>query len=152
MDPVETMIEDSDEVTTHIKTDTKRLNKKNKYQKQPNRKWNDKSYQKKNETQAIKRRHKINLTKEKEENQKPTRSPSIETKNKFKNLEQMEIEMDLTTTIKKLGQKAQALIGQAGRIWTSKWTLKDQEAHSNCPQSNLMQYPSVSKTVTYVNE
>ena len=42
-DPVETTIEDSDETTTHIKTDTiklqKRFNKKNKYQRQPNRKW-----------------------------------------------------------------------------------------------------------------
>ena len=53
IDSVETTIEDSDETTTHIKTDTiklqKRLNKGNKYQRQPNRKWNDKSYQK-NET------------------------------------------------------------------------------------------------------
>ena len=47
IDPVETTTEDSDEATTHIKTDTinfqKRLHK-NKYQRQPNRKWNNKSY------------------------------------------------------------------------------------------------------------
>ena len=59
-DPVETTIEDSDETTTHFKTDTiklqKRLNKKKKYQRQPNREWNNKSYQK-NETQATKSRH-----------------------------------------------------------------------------------------------
>ena len=43
-------IDDSHETTIHIKTDTiklqKRLNKKNKHQRQPNRKWNNKSYQK----------------------------------------------------------------------------------------------------------
>ena len=42
MDPVETITEDSDETTTHIKTDIiklkKRLHEKNKYQRQPNRK------------------------------------------------------------------------------------------------------------------
>ena len=43
-------IEDSIELTTHIKTDTinsKRDLIKNKYQRQPNRKWNNKSYQNK---------------------------------------------------------------------------------------------------------
>ena len=43
----------------------------------------------------------------------------IETKKKPKNTELMEIEMDSTLTIKKLGQlkqKAQAPIGQAGRL------------------------------------
>ena len=49
IDPVETPTED--ETTTHITTDTinlqKRLHKKNKYQRQPNRKWNNKSYPKK---------------------------------------------------------------------------------------------------------
>ena len=46
--PIETAIEDSDETTTHIKTRTIKLQKrlhKNKYQRQPNRKWNNKSYQ-----------------------------------------------------------------------------------------------------------
>ena len=42
IDPVETITEDSDEATTHIKTDSinlqKRLHKKNKYQRKPNRK------------------------------------------------------------------------------------------------------------------
>ena len=51
IDPDETTTEDSDETTTHIKTDTiklqKRLNKNNRYQRQPNRKWNNKSYQNK---------------------------------------------------------------------------------------------------------
>ena len=42
IDPIETITEDSDEATTHIKTDSinlqKRLHKKNKFQRQPNRK------------------------------------------------------------------------------------------------------------------
>ena len=51
IDPIETITEDSDEATIHIKTDSinlqKRLHKKkkNKYQRQPNRKWNT-SYKK----------------------------------------------------------------------------------------------------------
>ena len=56
IDPIETTTEDSDETTTHIKTDTKRDFIKNKYQRQPNRTGNNKSYQK-NETQATKSRH-----------------------------------------------------------------------------------------------
>ena len=51
----------------------------------------------------------------KKKNQKPTPNPPIETKNKLK------IEMDSTPTIKKPGelkQKAQAPIGQAGRVNT----------------------------------
>ena len=45
--------------------------------------------------------------------------PTIEVKNKLKNTEQIDIEIDLTLTIKKQGQlkqKAQAPIGQAGRV------------------------------------
>ena len=75
-------IENSDELTTHIKKDTitlqKRLDeKKKKYQRQPNRKGNDKSHQeKKNETQPTKNKHRSTWrTKEKEENQKPMPSP-----------------------------------------------------------------------------
>ena len=37
------------------------------------------------------------------ENQKPTPNPSIETKNKFKNIEQMEVKTGSTPLIKKLG-------------------------------------------------
>ena len=50
IDPVETITEDSDEATTHIKIDSINLQKrlhKNKYQRQPNRKGNNKSYPKK---------------------------------------------------------------------------------------------------------
>ena len=69
----------------------------------------------KNETQATKNRHRS--TSRKEKDQKSTPNPPIETKNKLKNIEQ--IEMDSTPTIKKqmqLEQKAQAPVGQAGRI------------------------------------
>ena len=116
IDPVETITEDSNETTTHIKTDTiklqKRLNKKK--QIQPDRKWNNQSYPK-NQTQATKSRHRsTSRSKEKEKNQKP--NPPIETKNKLK------IEMDSTSTFKKpeeLKQKAKAPIGQAGRVNTN---------------------------------
>ena len=68
----------------------------------------------KNETQTTKSRHRsTSRSKEKEKNQKPTRNPPIETKNKLR------IEMDSMPTIKKPGelkQKAQAPIGQAGRV------------------------------------
>ena len=52
----------------------------------------------------------------KRKNQKPTPNPPIETKNKLR------IEMDSTPTFKKPGelkQKAQALIGLAGRVTTN---------------------------------
>ena len=55
-----------------------------------------------------------------EENQKPVLTPPIETKNKFKNTDQMEIEMDSMATMKKPRQpkqKAQVPIVQAGRIY-----------------------------------
>ena len=47
------------------------------------------------------------------------KTPPIETKNKLKNIAQMEIEMDSTPTIKKLEQfrqKLQASFGQAGKV------------------------------------
>ena len=92
-------IEDPDKTTTHIKTDTKKL------QKRLNKKINTKDNLTENETtQAIKSRHKSNSrTEEKEDNQKPTSKPPIETK-KLKNLEQMEIEINSIPPIKKLGQ------------------------------------------------
>ena len=59
------------------------------------------------------RQRSTSRSEEKEKSQKPTLNPPIETKNKLK------IEMDSMPTIKKPGelkQKAQAPIGQAGRV------------------------------------
>ena len=66
----------------------------------------------------------------------------------------MEIEMNSTPTNKKLGQlkqKAQASIGQVGRIHMNT-KVKDQEAQLSYPQPNLMQSPSIKDKVTHGNE
>ena len=120
IDPVETITEDSDEATTHIKTDSinlqKRLYKKINIKDNPteNETTNPNP---KNVTQATKSRHRsTSRSKEKEKNQKPTPNPPKETKNKLK------IEMDSTPTFKKPGElkkKAQAPIGLAGRVNTN---------------------------------
>ena len=60
-----------------------------------------------NETQTTKRRHSSTSRTKKKENQKLNPNSPVETKNKFKNIEQMEIEMDSTPTIKKPGQLKQ---------------------------------------------
>ena len=122
IDSIETITEDSDEATTHIKTDSinlkKRLHKKKKKDIKDNPTENETTNPTpKNETQATKSKHRLtSRSKEKEKNQKPTPNPPIETKNKLK------IEMDSTPTFKKpreLKQKAQAPIGQAGRVNTN---------------------------------
>ena len=147
IDPVETTTEDSDETTTHIKTDTTKLQKRlNKYQRQPNRTGNDKSYPKKNETQATKSRHRsTSRSKEIEKNQKPTPNSPIETKNKFK----MEIEMDLTPTIKKPGelkQKAQAPIVQVGRVHTNTEVISERPGGTfKLPLAKFNAVPSPSR-------
>ena len=56
----------------------------------------------------------------------------------------MEIELNSTPTIKKLGQlkqKAQTppLVKLEEYIRTPKWSVKDQGAHLNCSQPNSMQ-------------
>ena len=120
IDPVETLTEDTDEATTHIKADSiniqKRLHKKINVKDNPTENETTNPTQK-NVTQATKSRHRsTSRSKEKGKNQKPTPNPPIETKNK------LQIEMDSIPTFKKPGelkQKAQALIGQAGRVNTN---------------------------------
>ena len=118
IDPVETTTEDSDETTTHIKTDNinlqKRLHKKINTKDNPTEQETT-NPTKKNETQATESRRRL-TSGSKEKEKKTTPNPPIETKNKLK------IEMDSMPTIKKPGehkQKAQAPIGQAGRVNTN---------------------------------
>ena len=118
IDPIKTITEDSDEATTHIKTDSINL------QKRLHKKINIKDNPTENETTnptPPKMKHKLQKVdidwlqdeRKKKKNQKPAPNPPIETKNKLK------IEMDSMPTIKKPGelkQKAQASIGRAGRV------------------------------------
>ena len=120
IDPVETITEDSDEATTHIKRDTinlqKRLHKKINIKDNPTEnETTNPTPPPKNETQATKSSHQIDF-KIKGKRKKPTLNPPIETKNKLR------IEMDSTPTFKRPGelkQKAQAPIGLAGRVNTN---------------------------------
>ena len=151
-------IEDSDKIATHIKTDTiklqKRLNKK------INTKYNPTENEITNPTKVIKHKLQnvdINQLQEQRKNQKPTPNPSTESKNKFKNIEQMKIEMDSAPTIKKLGQpeqKAQALVGLAGRVHTKQqsdaWKTK---RHIQTAPSQIQCSPlRIKNKVTYGNE
>ena len=78
-----------------------------------------------------------------------TPPPAIETKNKFKNTEQMEIEMDSTPTIKKprqLKPKAQAPIGQAGRVHMNTKVSSERPGGAfKLPPAKFDAVPSVSR-------
>ena len=134
---------DPDKTITYIKTDTIKL------QKRLDKKMNTKYSPTENETQATKSRHRsTSRSKEKEKNQKPTPNPSIETKNNSK----MEIEMDSMPTIKKPGQlkqKAQAPIGQAGRVHTNAKVISERPGDL----SQILCSPfTIKNQVTYGNK
>ena len=119
IDLVETITEDSDEATTHIKTDSvnlqKRLHKKINIKDNPTENETTNPTPK-NETQATKSRHRsTSRWKEKGKNQKPTPNPPIETKNKLK------IEMDSTPTFKKPVELKAKSTGPHWPGWKSKY-------------------------------
>ena len=120
IDPVKTTTEDSDETSTHIKTDS--INIQKRLHKKINIKDNPTENETTNPTQKMKQGlQKVDIDqlqdqRKKKKNQKTTPNPPIETKSKLK------IEMDSMTTIKKPGelkQKAQDPISQAGRVNTN---------------------------------
>ena len=92
----------------------------------------------------------MSRTRKKKKNQKPTPNPSIETKNKFKNIEWMNIETDSTPTIKKpeqLKQKALAPFGQAGRVHTNTKVIKERpEGTFKLPPAKFDAVSSPSRT------
>ena len=144
IDPVETTIEDSDETTTHIKTDTiklqKRLNKKINTKDNPTENETT-NPTKNNETQATKSRlDQLQDQRKKKKNQKPTPNPPIKTNLKLK----------WTSTIKKqeqLKQKSQAPIDQAGRVHTNTEVISERPAGKfKLPPAKFNTVPSPSKT------
>ncbi len=76
----------------------------------------------------------------------------METKNKFENTDQMEIEMESTPTIKKLGQlkqKAQAPIGHPGRVYTNAEVISERPGG---PSQILCSPFTIKNQVTYGNK